>query len=207
MSANSLPSAPIPSDALYEVVNGKVVILDQMPVTKVPSDVLYEVVNGEVVELPPMGAFEVDLASMIHAALHYFAVTQKVGRAEVEMMFTLDAARKLKRRPDVAFVSFGRWPRKKRIPRAEAWAVVPELAVEVVSPSNTAGEIVGKVHEYFQAGCLRVWVVYPEQEQVYVYQSPTQNHILTRNDELDGEDFLPGFRLPIANLFEADMED
>jgi Uma2 family endonuclease len=207
MSANTLPSAPIPSDALYEVVNGKVVILDQMPVTKVPSDVLYEVVNGQVVELPPMGAFEVDTATMIVLALGYYASTHKMGRAEAEMMFILDAATSLKRRPDVAFVSYGRWPRKKRVPRAEAWAVVPELAVEVVSPSNTAVEVIGKIHEYFQAGCKCVWVVYPEQELVYVYESPTQNRILTRNDELDGEDFLPGFRMPLANLFEADMED
>jgi Uma2 family endonuclease len=207
MSANTLPSAAIPSDALYEVVDGKVVILDQMPVLRVPNDVLYEVVNGEIVELPPMGAFEVDLASMLVLALGYYAGTHKMGRAEAEMMFMLDAAKKLKRRPDVAFVSYGRWPRKKRIPRAEAWDVVPELAVEVVSPSNLAEEIIGKIHEYFQAGCLRVWVLYPEQEQVYVYQSPTQNRILTRNDALDGEDFLPGFRMPLADLFEADMED
>jgi Uma2 family endonuclease len=207
MSAISEPTGAIPSDTLYEVVNGKIVILDQMPETVVPDDVLYEVVNGQIVELPPMGAFEVDIATMLSSSLCSYAATHKMGRAETEMMFILDAAKGLKRRPDIAVVTYGRWPRKRRVPRAEAWNVVPDLAVEVVSPSNTANEILAKIHEYFQAGCKRVWVVYPLQEQIYVYQSPSQLRILNRQDELDGEDILPGFRLPLATLFEADMED
>jgi len=55
------------------------------------------------------------------------------------------------RRPDVAYVSYDRWPRQRRVPRTQAWAVVPELVVEVISPSNTFEEVVNKVREYFRA--------------------------------------------------------
>jgi Uma2 family endonuclease len=105
-----------------------------------------------------------------------------------------------RRRPDLAFVSYGRWPRKKRIPRGDVWDVVPDLPIEVVSPKNTADEILKKIRDYFKFGCKRVWVIYPTEQQIYVYQSPTRNTILTAADELDGEDIHPGFRLPVAAL-------
>jgi Uma2 family endonuclease len=82
------------------------------------------------------------------------------GRAVSEMLFDLGAGLS-QRRPDVAYVSYDRWARHRRVPRTQAWAVVPELTVEVISPSNTFEEILGKVHEYFQAGVQRVWVVPP----------------------------------------------
>ena len=81
---------------------------------------------------------------------------------------------------------------------------MPELAVEVVSPTNTANKVVAKIREYFQAGCRRVWVVYPTVKQVYVYDSPTQKIIVSLQGILDGESILPGFRLPLAYLFEEE---
>jgi Uma2 family endonuclease len=171
------------------------------------DDVLYEVVNGQRVELPPMGAYEVDLASILLQFLGPFARAQNLGRVVVEMLFLIDATARLQRRPDVAFVSYQRWPRGRRVPHANAWDVVPDLAVEVVSPTNTAYEVVEKVQDYFRTGVQRVWVVYPNVEQVYLYDSPTQVRVLMRTDELDGEALLPGFRLPVATLFEAETTE
>ena len=111
-----------------------------------------------------------------------------------------------KRRPDVAFVSYDRWPRQRRIPRAEAWDVVPNLVVEVISPSDRGNDIVDKVAEYFRAGVACVWVIFPSQEQGYVYTSPTQVRILTRPDELHGEPVLPHFRLSLVSLFDEVAE-
>ena len=79
---------------------------------------------------------------------------------------------------------------------------MPELAVEVVSPTNTADEIAEKLEEYFQVGVQRVWVVYPRQSKVYVYTSPAEVRVLVLGNELDGGDLLPGFRLPLTSLFE-----
>lgn len=200
MTATILPTVPLLSNGIHPTANG-------LPANQAVNDeFLYEVVDGNIVEVPRMGAFEADLASILQTNLNHFAIQNKMGRAEAEVLFHLDTTRKLKRRPDVAFVSYGRWPRKKRIPPGDAWDVIPNLAVEVVSPTNTAAEILAKVNEYFRAGCERVWVIYPSLEQVYVYQSLTQVRVLTRNDSLDGEEFLPGFQLPIASLFEADED-
>ena len=80
---------------------------------------------------------------------------------------------------------------------------MPDLAVEIVSPTNLAEEIDRTITEYFQAGVRLVWVFYPDSGRVYVYQSPTHVGILERDDTLDGGEVLPGFRLPIAGLYEA----
>ena len=162
----------------------------------------YEVVNGVRVEREPMGAFETVLASWLCYLLNSFAVGRKLGLAVSEVLFVLNAQQNLKRRPDVAFVSYARWPTPV-MAREAAWNVVPDLAVEVVSPSNLAEEIDSKITDYFQAGVRLVWVFYPDSGRVYVYQSPTQVSILERTDTLDGGEVLPGLQLPMAQLYEA----
>ncbi len=114
----------------------------------------------------------------------------------------LHAARNLQRHPDVAFVSYARWPTSV-VAREAAWNVVPDLAIEIVSPSNLAEEIDRKITDYFQSEVRLVWVLYPDSGRVYIYQSPMQVSILERPDTLDGGEVLPGFRLLIAQLYEA----
>ena len=155
-----------------------------------------------------MSAFETVLATVLAHHLCSFAIAKAVGRVATETLFFLRAlGANEERRPDVAFVSYGRWPRNRRVPCVKAWDVVPDLAVEVVSPTNTANQVQTKIHEYFRAGVERVWVIYPESEEVYIYSSPTQLRVLTRNDALDGDTVLPGFRLPVAALFEDETAD
>ena len=165
------------------------------------DDLLYEVVDGQAVELAPMGAYEIRIASVLLMYLETFARQHQLGRAVQEMLFDLTTVQR-KRRPDVAFVSYDRWPRQRRVPRTEAWEVVPNLVVEVVSPTDRVDDVMDKVAEYFRAGVECVWVSLPSREQVYVYDSPTQVRILTRADELHGEPVLPQFRLPLTALFE-----
>ena len=166
------------------------------------DDLLYEVVDGQVVELAPMGAYEIRIATVLAMYLETFARQHQLGRAVQEMLFDLTATVQRQRRPDVAFVSYDRWPRQRRVPRTEAWEVVPNLVVEVVSPTDRVDDLVDKVAEYFRAGVECVWVSLPSQEQVYVYESPTQVRILSRADELRGEPVLPHFRLPLTALFD-----
>jgi len=162
----------------------------------------YEVIDGVRVEREPMGAFETVLASWLCHLLNGFAVGKKLGLAVSEVLFVLNAQRNLRRRPDVAFVSYARWP-TSIMARESAWNVVPDLAVEVVSPTNLAEEIDSKITDYFQSGVRLVWVFYPDSGRVYVYQSPTQVSIVERTDTLDGGEVLPGLRLPMAQLYEA----
>ncbi len=170
------------------------------------EDALYEIVYGQRVELPPMGAYPTWIASLFVVALGSFAQARQLGRAAAEMLFTLDAQLNLRRRPDVAFVSYQRWPRHRQVPESASWDVVPELAVEVISPNDLFEEVVGKVQEYFQAGVLLVWVVIPSTKQVYVYESPTRIQVRTQTDELDGGTILPGLRLSVAPLFDEAAE-
>src|SRR5262249_41553321 len=162
----------------------------------------YEVIDGVRVEREPMGAFETVLASWLCHLLNSFAAGRKLGLAVSEVLFILNAQRDLRRRPDVAFVSYARWLTAV-MARESAWNVVPDLAVEVVSPSNLAEEIDRRITDYFQSGVRLVWVFYPDSGRVYVYQSPTQVSIVERTDTLDGGEVLPGLQLPIAHLYTA----
>ncbi len=168
----------------------------------VPDDCFYEVVDGQIVELPPMGAYECDVASFLAFMLGQVVNAQQLGKVVVETLFWLDRAGKLKRRPDLAFVSAKKWPIRRRAPKTEAWDLIPDLVIEVVSETNSAQEVIQKVVDYLSAGTRLVWVVYPDVKQVHVYTDLTSARILTEPAELDGGDIVPGFRLSLTELFE-----
>jgi Uma2 family endonuclease len=175
---------------------------DAVPCSAVTDDRFYEVVEGLVVRSLPMGASETEIAFLIAFALNQIVKPQKLGKVVIELLFHIDAKRELKRRPDIAFVSAKKWPVGKRVPKGEAWDMVPDLAVEVVSESNTAQEVIQKVVDYLSTGSRQVWVVYPDLKQVHVYTDLTSAQILTEPAVLDGGDLIPGFRLSLTELFE-----
>ncbi len=186
-SSSTLWSAPATDNAILEAMR---------------NDLLYEVVDNQVRELPPMGVEEGLLASTLMRILSPFAWNAGLGEVVSEILFLLIAAKKRQRRPDLAFVSFQRWPRGRRVPSAAAWEVVPNLAIEVVSPTNFANEVLEKIDDYFLSGVERVWVIYPTVAKLYDYNSPSSVRILTREQTLEGGALLPGFQLPLAELFE-----
>ncbi len=102
----------------------------------------------------------------------------------------------------MSYVSYDRWPRDKPVTDDEAWDVVPDLAVEVVSPTDKADALLEKVEEYFLAGVLQVWVVYPRRRVVHVFESFTRISVIAEGQELNGGTILPGFRLPLSTLFQ-----
>ena len=167
-------------------------------------DALYEVEDGVIVELPEMGVYAGIVALTLYNALHSFLLAHGLGRAVVEFVFVLDAVRDLRRRPDVAFVSFDRWPADREVPEEGDWEVVPDLAIEVVSPHDTDRQVTGKVRKYFQYGVRQVWIVRPLDKTVYVYSSPTSVRIYGTEEEL-ASDLLPGFQLPVGPLFQRTL--
>jgi Uma2 family endonuclease len=166
---------------------------------------LYEVVDGRVVEPPPMSAFEYWISTSLAGILIPFLKEHRIGRVAVETLFWIDRAAKLQRRPDLAFVSYDRWPRDRPVPRTEAWDVVPDLAVEIVSPSNGAVELQSKIEEYIKGGVRTIWAAYPTLGLVLVYESATSVRVLRRGDDIDGGAVLPGFRLPLASWFDEEV--
>lgn len=161
----------------------------------------YEIIDGQRVELPPMSVDSQVLASRLVRHLGNYGTAHDIGEACSEVLFKLPLKKDRNRKPDVAFVSYARWPKYKAMPDTNAWDVLPELCVEVVSPNDTGDEIETKVDEYLRAGVSLVWVVYPRQERFYVYESASSVRRLTRADTLDGGSVLPGFALPLSELF------
>jgi Uma2 family endonuclease len=171
------------------------------PLLEPAGDILYEVVGDTIRELPAMGVREVHLASTLARILGSFTWNNGMGHVVIEMLFQMDRTRNLQRRPDVAFVSFERWARERSFPAESAWDVVPNLAVEVVSPTNSAGEIVEKIEDYFGSGVERVWVFYPSVAKVYDYKSPSSVRILAPGDLLSDPGMFPGLEIPVVDLF------
>jgi Uma2 family endonuclease len=168
----------------------------------VDDDALYEIIDGQRVELPPMSAYAARISNRITKIIGQFADANQLGEAVNEVLFKLTLDRDRNRCPDAAFVSFERWPKDMGMPIAgNAWEVTPDLAVEVVSPTDRVEELREKIAEYFEAGVRLVWVVHPLLQLVDVYESLIQIRGLTRTDTLDGGSVLPGFRTPVAALF------
>lgn len=161
----------------------------------------YEIIDGNKVEMPPMSATSSVLASRIAQRIGLFTLPAKLGEAYSEILFNLQLPQARKRRPDVAYVSYARWPRNRPIPPVNAWDIVPDFCVEVVSPTDLIEEARTKIEEYFEAGVRLIWVVYPHLKLVDVYESRERMRVVHREGNLDGGDVILGFSLPLAELF------
>lgn len=102
------------------------------------------------------------------------------------------------RAPDVGFV---RAQRVSGPPTKGFFSGAPDLAVEVLSPNDRASELLAKVQNWLGAGCLAVWVIDPATHTVTVYGCPNEMTVYGPSDELTGGEVLPGFKLPVAEIF------
>jgi Uma2 family endonuclease len=158
----------------------------------------HEWVRGRVVEMPPPSHEHGDLDAVLSAALGTYVRQHGLGRLYINTGFLIQPD--VLRGPDQAFVSTDRLTKNPPPPRGY-WATAPDLAVEIVSPDDRADEINAKVHEYLEAGVLLVWVVYPRQRQVHVYRASGDVQILFGEAKLTGEDVVPGFEIPLSEIW------
>jgi Uma2 family endonuclease len=160
----------------------------------------YELVNGELVDMGHSGMEHGYVACILVALLTTFVRQNKLGAiCDSSTAFTLKNGNK--RSPDVSFVSKERLKGLKRPPRG-FFQCSPDLAVEILSPSNTVGEIHDKIVEYFENETRLVWVIHPDEKYVLVYHSPEPDRFLRSQDALNGEAIVPGFSMSVAELFE-----
>jgi Uma2 family endonuclease len=157
---------------------------------------LCELVDGVLVE-KPMGFDESRLALELGYVLIEFLRKHDLGVATgADGMLRLLPG--LVRIPDISFVSWEHLPASYgQIP-----PIAPDLAVEVLSPSNTPREMERKLHEYFAAGTRLVWYFDLNAQAVTVYTAPDRSTVLGLSQTLEGGDVLPGFALPLRELFE-----
>jgi Uma2 family endonuclease len=157
-----------------------------------------ELVDGVLVE-KAMGLREAMLALALGGFLHDFVRPRNLGIV-TGPDGTLRIFPGLVRIPDVAFASWERIP-GGRVPDEPIPDLVPDLAVEILSESNTPGEMALKRSEYFGAGVSVVWMIDPEARTVAVYTSPERCVRLAESQTLEGGDVLPGFALPLSDFF------
>ncbi len=160
---------------------------------------LFELVDGVLVE-KAMGFSESRLAIIIAHLIERFLEGVNLGIV-VGADGMMRLAPGLVRIPDVSFISWKRLP-GRRIPHEPIPSLAPDLAVEVLSVSNTEAEIQRKLGEYFAAGVRLAWVIDSEMRTARVYTSLKRVKTIPEDGALEGGKVLPGFRLALQGLFE-----
>ena len=159
----------------------------------------YELSEGELFPMTPVGMEHGAIVIKLGRLLGAYAEEKLLGVVSTEVGFRLRRNPDTVRAPDIAFVSQERLP-KDGIPKKFA-DFPPDLAVEVLSPEDTASGILRKIEEYLAAGVALAWVVDPATRTVTVYRSLRDIQILSAKQELDGGEVLPGFRARVAEIF------
>lgn len=162
------------------------------------EDRLCELVDGILVE-KTMGLLESLLALALGGFLRAHVIPRNLGLVS-GADGTIKLIPGLVRIPDVAFFSWDRIT-GGRVPREPIPLLAPDLAIEILSISNTRAEMSRKRGEYFAAGVRLVWEIDPEDRSAAVYLPDGSRTVLDASQTLDGADVLPGFRLPLADLF------
>jgi Uma2 family endonuclease len=161
-----------------------------------------ELINGEWVEKSMSNAAAI-VESNLNYAVKAIVRANRSGFVFSESgMYQLFADQpKQWRRPDLSFVRFGRFPNDK-VPTGKI-QIAPDLAIEVTSPNDTAEDLETKLDEYLRAGVRLVWVLYIPTRNVRAYRPDGMAKLYRATDTLPGEDVLPGFAVPVADLFEG----
>ncbi|RKU08180.1 hypothetical protein C6501_16650 [Candidatus Poribacteria bacterium] len=158
----------------------------------------YEYIKGELVQMPDASIRHSEIGMNLIRYLDSYVRENKIGSVySLEISFKI-GERVLK--PDLAFVSAERLNDDQD--KNKGFPIPPDLAIEVVSPSDIQSRVVGKVFAYLDAGTRCVWVIEPISKTVTVYKSETDIKILTYEDTLTGDDVVPGFSCPVELLFE-----
>ena len=160
----------------------------------------YELVQGKLIRMAPSSSRPAIVATRISTRVGVFVAGNALGVVGgADWGFRLTSDPDTVRAPDVAFVRAERLPPPAE--REGTLRLVPDLAVEVVSPSDRMTEVREKVREYLEAGVRLVWVVDPRRETVTIFAADGTERVLRAGDTLDGGDVLPDFRLPVADIF------
>jgi Uma2 family endonuclease len=163
-----------------------------------PDEMSYELDEGELVVMTKPWPLHNRIAERLFRALDRYLEKHPVGEVLIfDYLFVLGP--NIKRAPDVSFL---RAERAKQIDPNTDIPGAPDLAVEVVSPSDTVFAMRRKIRQYFAAGAQCVWVVYPETREVEVWREAAKPRIvLQETDLLEAPDLLPGFSVRIDVLF------
>jgi Uma2 family endonuclease len=160
-----------------------------------------KVLRGEILVNPPPGARHGEIQLLLGRHLGNYVEAHDLGVVATECGFLVEPDSGRTRAPDVAFV------RKSQVPAGGApdgpWTVPPDLCVEILSPGDRYGTVLGKIQDWLAYGARIVILVEPKRRQLVVYRSVEDSRILSEGDVLDGGDVVPGWRLELRELFRC----
>jgi Uma2 family endonuclease len=168
------------------------------------NDCRLSLIRGELKTMSPTGVTHGILCARLATELSIFARKNRLGiicGAEIGFLVERDPDTVVG--ADVAFLNREQFEHLENIDKFAPFA--PDLAVEVLSPSNTVNEIDEKIAFYFVAGSRLVWIVNPKRRTVSVYRSTVEVRILGQQETLDGGEVLPGFSYKLSELFADDL--
>lgn len=161
----------------------------------------YELLSGELHRMSPAGNVHGRVAMNLAGRLFPFVTSGKLGAVyAAETGFILSRDPDTVRAPDVAFVAQQRLDETGDV--RGYWPGAPDLAAEVVSPSDSWSDVTDKALAWLEAGSRLVWVVDPARKSVTVYRNADDIEVLDSTSELNAPDMLPGWHVPVADLFE-----
>ncbi len=159
----------------------------------------HELVNGELVMSPKNNYTHGDICAELLTASRTFAKAHKLG-AVWDSSTGFWMRNRNCRAPDISFISKARLKGFKRSAK-QFFPGAPDLAVEILAPSNTPAEITERLQDFFASGTKLAWIIHPDEQFAEICRSPVQRRIAGPGALLDGEKLLPGFQFPIADLF------
>ena len=169
-------------------------------VERAPPEGEWELIDGELVPVPPSGLESSSLGHRIGRIVGNFVDAHDLGlMAGADGGYVLFPDRATIRVPDVAFIRQDRLPppgERSRFPR-----LAPDLAVEVLSPSDSTSEVIAKIEMYQETGIPLIWVVDPEKTTITVIATGRPTVVLKPGDILEGGNVLPGFTVPVMEIF------
>ncbi len=157
--------------------------------------------KGQPIEKAPFSARRSGICGRLVGQLGSYAEAKFLGKFYLRTSFQIGINERI---PDLAFISAERIPPGGK-PETK-WLIVPDLAVEVVSPSDFYEKVHAKAMEYLTAGVKVVWIVSPENQTIMVYRSATNIMAFPPESELTCEDLFPGFRCQLGDIFKSSKQ-
>jgi Uma2 family endonuclease len=164
----------------------------------------YELVEGRLLTMAPAGSLHGIVASRLHVAVANHVDEHRLGVVmSADTGFKLESDPDTVRAPDVAFIA------RERIPAggipSTFWAGAPDLAIEVLSPTDRRSYVNKKIEQYLRLGVRQIWFVEPSSRRVTIHRPDQAVQVLHESDTLEGADLLPGLRYPLSRLFDAEV--
>ena len=160
----------------------------------------YELVLGELRTMAPSGLEHSTIGVDLITTLNAFVRSNKLGKISgADGGYILHRNPDTVRAPDIDFVQTDRLPNGKT--PQKYFPGPPDLAVEIISPSDVYEDVEDKVKEFLEAGTRIVWVINPRRKSITIFRGDNSITALRTADTLSGEDVIPGFSLPVSEIF------